>query len=302
MDQNTTDDFQSPRPQPFSELIEFTTAESLAATYQAEIARIKAAYYMLIESQTNLSKAFGDSYHFALRIEHACHNRATDERGWEQIEDLMRRSAWRAIIEKTGIRKVMSAKAANNLNNALDGRNKDGRIAELNTLFPDITPEAIISVVKGYASSATEFLEEAIREEYDFWNQPKLYANYKRNDDFCLGRRIIRTGVVERGYGWGRDGKTEYFRPRYCGADAHVIALDNIFHLLDGKRGLEGYKGPLFDGINSAPGGVGETEYFKFRCHKNGNLHLEFKRLDLLKLFNRVCGRERLGGKRRGEA
>lgn len=300
MDQNTTDDFQSPNPQPFSELIEFTTAESLAATYQAEIARIKSAYQQLINSQNNLSAAFGDTYHFSLSIEHLGHRRSSTESDWLKIEDVMRRAAWRAVIEKTGIRKVMSAKAAAKLNNALDGRDEEGRVAEPLTLFPDVTPEAIVNVVKGYAMSATEFLEEAVREEYDFWKQPKLYANYKRNDDFVLGPKIIRTYMVERGWRRGPNGQYT-FHAKYGGPDAHVIALDNIFHLLDGKKGLEGYKGPLLDGINSCEDGKGETEYFRFRCYQNGNLHLEFKRKDLLALFNRICGRERLGGKRRGE-
>lgn len=33
-----------------------------------------------------------------------------------------------------------------------------------------------------------------------------------------------------------------------------------------------------------------ETEYFRLRCCLNGNLHVEFRRLDLVKALNRRCG------------
>lgn len=48
---------------------------------------------------------------------------------------------------------------------------------------------------------------------------------------------------------------------------------------------------PLVDAIGtSGIKGVGETEYFKFKCYKNGNLHLEFKRSDLVDTLNQIAG------------
>lgn len=40
--------------------------------------------------------------------------------------------------------------------------------------------------------------------------------------------------------------------------------------------------------------GADETAYFRFRCFKNGNLHIEFKRLDLVARLNQVAGGARL--------
>lgn len=36
--------------------------------------------------------------------------------------------------------------------------------------------------------------------------------------------------------------------------------------------------------------GKGETEYFRFKCYHNGNLHLEFKRPDLVQKINAIVG------------
>jgi len=44
--------------------------------------------------------------------------------------------------------------------------------------------------------------------------------------------------------------------------------------------------------------GIGETDYFAFRCFKNGNLHLIFKRPDLVRRLNQIAGGKRLRGER----
>lgn len=41
---------------------------------------------------------------------------------------------------------------------------------------------------------------------------------------------------------------------------------------------------------NHVPAMNGETTYFRWKCYRNGNLHLEFKRLDLLQTLNEVGG------------
>ena len=93
--------------------------------------------------------------------------------------------------------------------------------------------------------------------------------------------------MLERGYGSGK------FYLRHD-RRAHCMTLDNIMHLLDGKGIIKGSNGPLVEAINSTVG-VGETEYFRFKCFINSNLHLEFKRQDLLDKFNQIAGSNRLG-------
>jgi len=73
-------------------------------------------------------------------------------------------------------------------------------------------------------------------------------------------------------------------------ANRKLRALDRVFCLLDGKGVPEGYSSPLIDAIETSQDGYGETEYFCFRACKNRNLHLEFKRPDLVEQFNRVAG------------
>lgn len=93
---------------------------------------------------------------------------------------------------------------------------------------------------------------------------------------------------VERAYG----GK---FRPTYS-REQELLAIDGVFHLLDGKGIMREHRGPLVKAIVECQDGRGETELFRFKCFKNGNLHLEFKRLDLVQELNLLAVGERVLG------
>ena len=64
--------------------------------------------------------------------------------------------------------------------------------------------------------------------------------------------------------------------------------------MIDGKPPVKTYHGELYDAITDSPDGNGKTQYFKFKCYLNGNLHLEFLRADLVVKLNAVAGGNRL--------
>jgi hypothetical protein len=268
-----------------TELIQYITAEQLAAVYRESVASLRFHLEGIEQATSALRKAFDDEsgYNFGVHIEHGSGQRSYRSHTADEISQRMKLAAWKAIIQKLNIRRLMSSGRAKELDEALSG----GKGAEE---FPDITPETIQQVAAGYCMSANEFLEEAIAEEYRYWRPGRRYANYKRNSDWKLNRKIIQTYCVEAGYG----GK---WRCNYHNQQ-HVTALDSIFHMLAGRGPVKEYKGPLASAIEETPlhEKAGETEFFKFRCNANGNLHLEFKRQDLLDLFNSIAGkRDRLG-------
>ena len=70
--------------------------------------------------------------------------------------------------------------------------------------------------------SADEFMAEAIHEEYDFWKPSQHCADYVRNSEFKLNRKIIRPWMVERGW------PGQSWRPTHE-REKHIMALDNSF-------------------------------------------------------------------------
>jgi len=270
-----------------SELIQYTTAEELANTYQAAIVKIREHAAAIGAASDSLVNAFGETgrYRFSIHLSQSSYSNsstidASDANQVDAMIERMKRAAWGAIIEKLAIKRLMSAKRVKELDEALDGRSK--------VEWPEISADTIRSVAAGYVGSANEFLEEAIREEYDFW-KPWENTKYKTNSKpFKLGKKVIKQYMVE--LGWSRTG----YRLRYDRSN-HITALDSIFNMLAGNGPVRDYKGALATAIEAGDStGSGETEFFKFKCYKNGNLHLEFRRSDLLDMFNRIAGRNRL--------
>ena len=270
-----------------TDVVEYSTASEMAEKYQAAVQRIRFAHALIEQERETLRNAFAagrQSYEFDLHITYGSHSNSISN--LDQIIDQMKKKAWASIIDKIGVRKVMSSKQQKELDDYLHG-GRQSYGCDKSPEMPDITADNILSVIGGYYQAAPDMLMELIREEYDFW---KAYrpSEYKRNSFEKLTPRIIKAYIVSMGYG------RNPFGLNYNNA-SHVTALDSIFHLLDGQGPLTGHKGPLADAINGSADGTGETEYFRFKCYKNHNIHLDFKRLDLLAKLNQLAGRAWLG-------
>ena len=116
---------------------------------------------------------------------------------------------------------------------------------------------------------------------------PPCHSRYKTNTEFEIGKRVILFAFENK---WGGGFRVDHYR------EQHIRAIDNVFHALDGNGTIKTHRGPLIDAIESVKDGTGETEYFRFKCFRNRNLYLEFKRLDLVAKLNAIAGGMRLRG------
>jgi hypothetical protein len=254
------------------------TISQMVGTYEDACECVRLSYAALEQAESNLESAFGKEYSdFSTLPERHYSNPS------EEILNKIKCNAWRAIVNKLEVHKLMSVKRWDELNKKLqDPKN-----------LPELTLPAIADIVNTFAQNANEFVEEAIREAFDYLRPREHYSGsrYKtnqKNAKFEIGKKIIMTRMVNNQYGGG-------FRVNY-NEEQKLIALDKVFANLDGKTITDGYRSPIVDAINTNKSGVAETEYFKVKCYQNQNLHLEFKRLDLLKKFNAVAGGMNLKG------
>jgi hypothetical protein len=108
---------------------------------------------------------------------------------------------------------------------------------------------------------------------------PRRGNRHKTIKQLTIGPKVIITCCVSS-YG------TNHYR------DQNLRALDNVFHRPHGKAAPK-YPDDLVTTINQAMRQHKteiETGYFRCRWYPNGNLHLEFSRLELLKELNRYGG------------
>jgi len=186
--------------------------------------------------------------------------------------------AWQGILKKTRAVEFMTTKRYE----------KFQRDLEKPESLPDITFETVQRFIENILNSAPNMLLEFIKETFD-WLRPGGWAvkEYKTNEKskYELREKIIKSGVLEgRWSGGGCDLKYYY--------ESNISAMDNAFSLMDGKGVSKGQataitaiKAACQDNLMSA-----ETEYFKFKWYQNGNLHLTFKRTDLVQKMNQIAG------------
>jgi hypothetical protein len=198
-----------------------------------------------------------------------------------EIRAHMEREAWGDIIDKLGVKNVMSVKRRKEFDEQL----QKGEL-------PPICEQTITGIMLGFAGQAEEFAREAAVEVFDLL-RPGQFAwskKYKTNSVFRVGRKVILSRyMVEHRSGGG-------FRVNY-NQQQELTAIDGVFHLLDGRGIMREHMGPLIQAINATgPDGCGETEFFRFQCFKNHNLHIWFKRLDLVQDLNFLAAGERVLG------
>lgn len=64
-----------------------------------------------------------------------------------------------------------------------------------------------------------------------------------------------------------------------------------MFNALDGKGQIaRAHYSELANALKESRTNAGETPLFSFRAHKNRNIHLAFKRLDLVAQINKRAG------------
>lgn len=203
---------------------------------------------------------------------------------YEDVFRKMRRNGWEMLVRHLGIRNLMSVRKREEFDRSLESGD-----------LPDITPENVLQTVLGLADRAAEFAAEAAKEVFEIL-RPSVNASgqgYKTNKAFRVGRRVVLARHVERR--WDRG-----FRPSYY-HEKHLTAVDGVFHLLDGRGALKtDRKPPLLLAIEGCQDGRGETDFFRFKCFKNGNLHLEFRRPDLVKELNGLAAGEYVLGEDEG--
>lgn len=241
-----------------------------------EIARLFGA----LQAQTaRLDTAFGGvgnpDYHWSrFGVELYYDGHRTDDIA--DVLKAMERRAWDVLVDALGIKNVMSV-AKRKL---FDEQLSKGEL-------PPVCEQTIVGVLLGLTDQAKDFAKEAAREVFDLL-RPRGHqgGQYATNSAFRVGRRVILPNRVEQKYA-GSGYHVTY------GREQEVTAIDGIFHLLDGKGVMRENKGPLVKAIDAVDKtGRGETDYFRFRCFKNRNLHLEFKRLDLVKQLNGIAAGE----------
>lgn len=263
-------------------LLKKQTVVELVATYEQAVVDIRRGFAIVAAAQDSLQAAFGESYKLQVRDKFS-RTSINFEKPDDSIAEL-KREIWRLLVERLEIRRMMSMERTAKLDRQLEREE-----------LPEITVDNVVAFCRGIEEQLPSMIQEAVTEVFD-WLRPRG-SQYKTNTEFEIGKKVILTYVIEEPWAL-----SSHFRVNHH-YRKNLVALENVFSALDGRGTIAkgSWDSEIAGAIDQTPlhsGGRGETRYFRFRCFKNRNLHLEFKRPDLVEKLNQIAGGLNLREKR----
>lgn len=264
-----------------------TTLSELCRAWNTAEREIAAAFKLIERAEGRLESVFqGGNHCFSVQK----HGQSVNWSKPQEATERLRRQVWRVIAERMALRQNMSLAQAKELD----------RQIETGEGLPPIRYTDVLATVETLLSRRGEFLEAKVHECYR-WLRPDCWSGSGRYGytPLATNRKSFEAGVGEKviiSYGCQRCFRGG-FEVNYNRRD-ELRALDQVFHLLDGQPQVTTHGGELCDAIytqTKTGGRDAETPYFHARCYGNQNLHLTFKRRDLLDKFNLIAGGKNLG-------
>lgn len=248
------------------------------ATLETEI---RMCFARLDAVESRLSFLFSDE-DSTLKLRNS-RDRALIDEGVDSVVERTKRQIWASIVDKLEVRRFVSDTRWREISDQLE-----------KGALPDLTVEAIEAWRTSIMGSMDSLLREKVTEVFDYL-RPR-HDHHKTNSPFELGRKVILTHCVEK-----HDPRWSW-KPRLDYRWHQMFSsIESLFRTLDGKgTGTAHSQSDVQMAIAKCDPETGlcETEYFKIRACRNGNCHLEFRRMDLVEKLNRIAGGKNLRGRR----
>lgn len=192
---------------------------------------------------------------------------ATDGAALNACRAAIDATAWRYLMDESGMRSLMSASKR---------REFDDQVSKSH--MPELTRESVYATFGALHESRADMFEQGVIECFR-----KLSWHYKMNLPQKFGKRIILS-YLSYSYGINHN------------AADHLDDLMRVFHVLDGKPEADHRQG-CYAKLSGAcrdqstwPKNFA-NDYFEVRLFRNGNGHVCFKRPALVDAMNAIIGR-----------
>lgn len=271
-----------------SDLAKRSTVTELVNAFARAEADVRTAFAMIVAAETAVNAVFAPgSNHTEIKVCASSHGRSSDFANIERTIVRMRRAAWKEIVERLELHRMQSVKRNEAMHLELDNEKLTP---------PPLNEEALLNFIAHHSASLPAMINEAVREVFD-WLRPrssmpgaKLKTNQK-NARLEVGPKVVINNCLRFSTPNGVYAYTIAY-----GYTQNFVAMENVFRGLAGKGAtLPQNHSDIQNAIeNSGPNWAGETEFFAFKCYGNMNLHIRFKRLDLLAKLNQMAGGKNL--------
>lgn len=179
---------------------------------------------------------------------------------------------WRTLMSESGLWSFMDAKAREDWNKRLEKFEA-----------PEFTADNINATFSMLYASRGEIFERGVINVFQ-----QLSWHYRTNLPHKFGKRLILSALLYERLGKG----VGYGSPHHRTTDK-LDDLLRVLYVLDRKPEPDHRNGSyvmVADGIHEGKAGT-ENDYIRLKWFKNGNGHLEFRRLDLVEKMNAIIAK-----------
>lgn len=251
------------------DIVKRSTLAVIAENYKTAIMEVECALEVINAVKQRMNAVLGqDDFRV---VPGGRHGRMYDLPEFEMCRTEMKGQVWRAIVNRAKVYEVCSVAQRKEI---------EGMLYDHPETLPEISEDALFDWLQSFVAKTGSLFEDCVKEIFN-WLRPRD-ERYKTNNRYVIGDRVVLTWMFDRS--WGGYPHLRYDQEKW------VMALDNVFHLADGKGGAK--EPTLVQVIHTAEktGRECTTEYFKCRWYKNGNMHIEFLRMDLVEKINAIAG------------
>lgn len=254
-----------------TDLVQSISITSLANQRTAVIERVRQALDLLCEAQELAKAAHLGFPRLVLDEVYACRGRPSvtgDYAKRDEAEAAIVRvidvRGWSYLLSESGLRTFMDAQAREQW---------DQQLAEGDV--PELTAATIEATFTQLYGARGDMFERGVIQCFR-----RLSWNYKTNEPFRFGKRIIVKQLLSQGYTNHR-------------VTNELDDLVRVFSILDGKPEPDHRQGAYYlvsDAQRARQTGA-ENAYFSLRWFRNGNGHVMFKRADLVEKMNLILAK-----------
>jgi predicted RNA methylase len=194
---------------------------------------------------------------------HKAFNMGDREAFLEDTRKGIDRAVWGYLIRATNLERLMDRTARDDFRKQLDD------------CPPPATADNLLATMETFLGDAPTIFARGVAEAFS-----KLDRRFRSHDGFKIGSRVVLSHAMSEHGGWNH----------YQHRDEDLRDVERAFYVFDGKPHPDRSAG-IVGAIDLArPYGASafevECDYFRVRVFKNGNIHLYFKRDDLLNRVN----------------
>ncbi len=254
-----------------SDLVKSVSIANLASQRAAVVERVRQALDLLGEAQQLASRA-----HIGfprLVIDNSYSRRGTvcvtgDYARRDEAETAILHTidaeGWNYLLQESGLRTLMDATARETWAKQI----AEGEV-------PELTAANIEATFGQLYEARGDMFERGVLQCFR-----RLSWDYKTNQPFKFGKRVIVTGLMTGGYAGSR-------------ATNELDDLMRVFHVLDGQPEADHRNGmhALISAARHERRRDAENAYLHLRWFKNGNGHATFKRPDLVDKLNLILAK-----------